>query len=96
LQGQLHLTGTCAVFNHAEVSPFALADFAVRCGIDRKLMRREGHRLAKLAATEVTVQAQAYDYVGEEERAWASSINIGMKSFKQAKTGQDEWTVLRT
>lgn len=62
------------VFNHAEVSPFALADFAARCGIDRKLMRREGQRLAKLAATEVTVQAQADDYVGEEERAFIQGV----------------------
>jgi serine/threonine-protein kinase HipA len=62
------------VFNHAEVSAFTLADFAARCGIDRKLMRREGQRLAKLAATEVTVQAQADDYVGEEERAFIQGV----------------------
>ena len=34
------------VFSHAEVSAFALADFASRCGVGRQLMRREGQRLA--------------------------------------------------
>jgi serine/threonine-protein kinase HipA len=62
------------VFSHAEVSPFALADFAARCGVDRKLMRREGLRLAKLAAIEAVAQAQAADYEGEEERTFARGI----------------------
>jgi serine/threonine-protein kinase HipA len=62
------------VFSHAEVSAFALADFATRCGVDRKLMRREGQRLAKLAATEAAAQAHAADYVGEEERAFVQGI----------------------
>ncbi len=57
-------------FSHAEVTPFALADFAVRCGVDRQLMRREGLRLAKLAAAEAMAQAQADDYEGDEERAF--------------------------
>ena len=46
------------VFVHAEVSAFALADFATRCGIDRKLMRREGRRLAKLAVIAAAEQAR--------------------------------------
>jgi serine/threonine-protein kinase HipA len=58
------------VFGHAEVTPFALADFAVRCGVDRQLMRREGLRLAKLAAAEAMAQAQADDYEGDEERTF--------------------------
>ncbi len=62
------------VFNHADVSAFALADFAARCGIDRKLMRREGQRLATLAATEAAAQALAADYEGEEERAFVQRI----------------------
>ncbi|MBK1613105.1 phosphatidylinositol kinase [Rubrivivax gelatinosus] len=62
------------VFSHAEVSPFAFADFAARCGIDRKLMRREGQRLAKLAATEAAAQAKAIDYEGEVERAFVQGI----------------------
>jgi serine/threonine-protein kinase HipA len=61
-------------FKHAEVSGFALADFATRCGIDRKLMRREGQRLAKLAAAEAAAQAQAIDYEGEAERAFVTDI----------------------
>ncbi len=62
------------VFSHAEVSAFALADFATRCGVDRKLMRREGQRLAKLAVTAAAAQAQAVDYEGEEERAFVQEI----------------------
>ncbi len=62
------------VFSHAEVSPCSLADFATRCGIDRKLMRREGQRLAKLAATEAAAQAQAIDYEDEAERAFVQGI----------------------
>ena len=62
------------VFSHAEVSPFALADFAARCGVDRKLMRREGQRLAKLAVTEAAAQAQAADYQGAEEQAFVQGI----------------------
>ncbi|MFN9747897.1 MAG: HipA domain-containing protein [Burkholderiales bacterium] len=62
------------VFSHAEVSAFAFADFAARCGVDRKLMRREGQRLAKLAAAEAAAQAQAADYEGEAERAFVQGI----------------------
>lgn len=62
------------VFRHAEVSAFALADFAARCGIDRKLMRREGQRLAKLATTEAAAQAQAADYESEAERVFVQGI----------------------
>ena len=62
------------VFKHAEVSAFALADFAARCGIDRKLMRREGQRLAKLAATEAMAQAQAPDYLGNGEQTFVQRV----------------------
>lgn len=62
------------VFDHAEVSAFALADFAARCGVDRKLMRREGQRLAKLAAAGSAAQAQAADYESEAERAFVQGI----------------------
>lgn len=62
------------IFSHAEVSAFALADFAARCGVDRKLMRREGQRLAKLATAEAAAQAQAADYEGEAERVFVQGI----------------------
>ena len=48
------------VFSHAEVSAFALTDFAARCGVDRKLMRREGQRLAKLAIAEAAEAQHQY------------------------------------
>ena len=56
------------------VTPFALADFAGRCGIDRQLMRREGQRLAKLAAAQAAAQALADDYQGDGERAFVQGI----------------------
>lgn len=62
------------VFSHAEVSPFALAGFAARCGIDRTLMRREGQRLAKLAAAAAAARAEATDYVEKAERALVQGI----------------------
>lgn len=62
------------VFRHAEVSPFALADFAARCGIDRKLMRREGQRLARLAEAAAATQAEDAAYEGAAERAFVQGI----------------------
>lgn len=62
------------VFSHNEVSAFALADFAARCGVDRQLMRREGQRLAKLAAAQAEAQAKAPAYEGEAERRFVQSI----------------------
>lgn len=62
------------VFSHAEVSAFALADFASRCGVDRQLMRREGQRLARRAAAEAAAQAQATDYEDAAERAFVHGL----------------------
>lgn len=54
------------VFVHGDLSAFARADFATRCGIDRKLMRREGLRLAKLASIHATTQANEAVYEATE------------------------------
>lgn len=54
------------VFSHGDVSPYALADFATRCRIDRKVMRREGQRLAKLAQAQAQRQADSDTYLGQE------------------------------
>lgn len=62
------------VFSHDQVSPVALADFATRCGIDRKLMQREGQRLAKLAAAQAQAQAEAIDYEEGQEQAFVRRI----------------------
>lgn len=48
------------------MSAFALAGFATRCGIDCKLMRREGQRLARLAIAAAAEQALSADYLSEE------------------------------
>lgn len=62
------------VFNHAEVSPLALADFAARCGIDRKFMRGEGQRLAKLAGTAAVAQADDAAYESQVQQAFVKGI----------------------
>ncbi|NDY93742.1 HipA domain-containing protein [Ideonella livida] len=62
------------IFNPAEISAFALADFAARCGIDRQLLRREGQRLAKRAAAAALEQARADDYEGAGERAFVEGL----------------------
>lgn len=53
-------------FTLDEVTPFALADFAARCGIDRKLMRREAERLANAASTAAVELARSNAYQDEE------------------------------
>jgi serine/threonine-protein kinase HipA len=55
------------------VTPFALADFAGRCGIDRKLMQREVQRLAKAASGAAAELARANDYL-DDERAFVIRI----------------------
>ena len=57
-------------FSLDEVGAFQLADFAQRCGIDRRLLKREAARLAKLATEQAPLQANAADYL-EEERGFS-------------------------
>ncbi|MEK8047231.1 HipA domain-containing protein [Ideonella margarita] len=57
-----------------EVGAFNLADFAQRCGIDRKLLKREATRLAKLVVEHAPAQALAEEYVDESERAFAAQL----------------------
>ena len=56
-----------------EIGAFQLADFARRCGVDRRLLKREAARLAKLATEHASRQALVDDYVGEE-RAFAEQL----------------------
>lgn len=60
-------------FTLAEVSPFALADFAKRCGIDRGLLKREGLRMAKLAHEQAALQADDAVY-DAQERTFVTQI----------------------
>jgi serine/threonine-protein kinase HipA len=53
-------------FSLDEVGAFQLADFAKRCKVDRRLLKREATRLAKLATEHAPLQALVDDYVGEE------------------------------
>jgi len=61
-------------FRLEEVGAFQLADFARRCGIDKRLLQREAMRLAKLATQHAPAQAAADVYVGDDERAFASQL----------------------
>ncbi len=61
-------------FTLDDVGAFQLADFAQRCGVDRKLLQREAARLAKLAMAHAPAQAQADDYIGDGERAFAVQL----------------------
>lgn len=61
-------------FSLEEVTAFQLADFAQRCGIDRKLIQRESKRMAKLAMEHAPIQAQATDYIDDAERAFAGQL----------------------
>lgn len=60
-------------FSLNEVSAFQLADFAKRCNVDRRLLKREAARLSKLAAEHAPPQALADAYEGDE-RAFATQL----------------------
>ena len=60
-------------FSLDEVGAFQLADFATRCGIERRLLAREAARLSKLAAKHAAEQALAPDYLGDE-RAFVARL----------------------
>jgi serine/threonine-protein kinase HipA len=60
-------------FTFGEVGAFQLADFAKRCKVDRRLLKREATRLAKLAVEHAKVQAHADDYA-DDERAFAGGL----------------------
>lgn len=53
-------------FTYDEVTPFALADFAIRCGIDRRLMQREAQRMVDAASRTAIEVAYASNYQDEE------------------------------
>ena len=61
-------------FKLEEVGAFQLADFAQRCGVDKRLLQREATRLAKLAMEQAPTQALAHDYVDDGERAFAGQV----------------------
>ncbi|MCE4538518.1 HipA domain-containing protein [Pelomonas sp. P7] len=61
-------------FTLEEVTAFALADFAQRCGVDRQLLKREARRMAKLAGEHAPQLAQAADYIDEAERAFTRQL----------------------
>lgn len=60
-------------FSLNEVGAFQLADFAKRCNVDRRLLKREAIRLAKLATQCARSQALMDDYL-EDERAFADQL----------------------
>jgi serine/threonine-protein kinase HipA len=54
-------------FKLAEVTPFDLADFAKRCGLDPGFLGREMLRLARAAESEAPRQSDDPSYVGDEK-----------------------------
>ena len=60
-------------FTFEEVGAFQLADFAKRCKVDRRLLKREATRLAKLAVEHAKLQALVDDYA-DDERAFAGKL----------------------
>lgn len=77
-------------FSFNDVTPFALADFATRCAIDRKLMRREAQRLASAARKAAVELAQASDYQGDE-LAFVAGIArfIGLQATRLEELARD-------
>lgn len=61
------------VFDIEEVKGFALADFAVRCNIDRKLMQREAKKMASSARKHAQGLARTGPYL-EEESDFAAQL----------------------
>ena len=61
-------------FTLKEVSAFALADFAKRCNLDRRLLKREALRMTKLATEHAVIQAEAEIYL-DDERAFARQLH---------------------
>jgi serine/threonine-protein kinase HipA len=61
-------------FKLEEVGAFQLADFARRCGVDKRLLQREATRLAKLAMEHAPTQALADDYVDDGERSLVGKL----------------------
>jgi len=60
-------------FSLEEVGAFQLSDFAKRCKVDKRLLKREATRMAKLAAEHAPVQALVDDY-GDDERVFAAEL----------------------
>jgi serine/threonine-protein kinase HipA len=60
-------------FTLDEVTPFSLADFATRCGIERRLLMRETTRLTELALQNAPPQAESADYE-DDERPFARQV----------------------
>ena len=81
-------------FTLDEVTPFALADFAGRCGIDRKLLRREAQRLASAAVKAADELTGSTDY-RDNERAFVAQVAafIGRQATRLASLAREAATI---
>jgi serine/threonine-protein kinase HipA len=81
-------------FTLDEITPFALADFAGRCGIDRKLLRREAQRLASAAANAADELVRSTDY-RDDERAFLTQLAafIGRQAGRLASLAREAATI---
>jgi serine/threonine-protein kinase HipA len=82
------------VFTLDEVTPFALADFAGRCGINRTLLRREAQRLASVAVNAADELAGSADY-RDDERAFVAQVTafIGRQAGRLASLAREAATI---
>jgi serine/threonine-protein kinase HipA len=81
-------------FTLDEVTPFALADFAGRCGIDRTLLRREAQRLASAAVKAADELAGSADY-RDDEPAFVAKVAgfIGRQAGRLASLAREAATI---
>jgi serine/threonine-protein kinase HipA len=81
-------------FTLDEITPFALADFAGRCGIDRTLLRREAQRLASAAANAADELVRSTDY-RDDERAFLTQLAafIGQQAGRLASLAREAATI---
>lgn len=81
-------------FTFDEVTPFALADFAARCGIERRLMRREAQRLAGAAVAAADELAHS-DVYQDDENAFVTGLAafIGKQATRLAALAHEAATI---
>jgi serine/threonine-protein kinase HipA len=81
-------------FTLDEVTPFALADFAQRCGVDRKLMRREAQRLAAAVNTAAVELANSKAYHDDErEFVTRMAVFVGQQAQRLVGLAQEAATI---
>lgn len=82
-------------FTLNEVGAFQLADFAQRCGIDRRLLKREAARLAKLAIDLAPTQAKSDLYLDGEKQFAAGLCEFVVQQASRMTTLANEAATIK-